>query len=716
MSKRNEGFKPLSLAQHFDAPDEYVGCFGWLCGYSADADFLNNAAERFMRQTKSQRASGLRHGLSVMLHANNAQITPIEIPGVIHHLLKSNRNSPFNLLHAKVALLGFYEKYTARWQLRLIVSTGNWTCQTLDESLDLAWRVDLHSRDLEESTPETKQICADIKAAWDLMRWLTQFFDLRILSVHSKREESTQTMQDCQQLESWLNIAIDAAGEEPSRFFDSRKASLLEQLPALVEATGPTTSRNYLAMGSGFYQSVKNDQSEDALPSVLDKIVETLRGNTESKKKLLTIRNEIDLFVNPDNCPAVAQQQKAIEDKGWTIRPCGQPGFFPSDPARTLHAKFVFSANYRTSSVNCNNAWIYLGSGNLTIAGFDRKASQNGGNLEAGVVFAPSVQLKWESGDNVSSEEVVTNILPIQYIKKVGVLQISSPDDQEVTEPEMEFLAPPIACFQWYEGVSGKDGWLEPDDGGNIGIGENSSEKSDDPHVIAETVRKSAVEQNIPEFEVLDGAGHVCLKNDEGRFFWSGQQPRQIEVKWIEQDEYHAMVPVVDEFGRVAASHLEELDLVSAWWELADFPHPPENKTDDGNEDSPNENGGDGGYGANDPDQKRSANSGEGASHGVRRMMELIENIATKQTSLAEADWNAWLIRLRMCLTQAANSPEVCKFLDLKLNPLGPLWQRPFRPDFAETGESKAGQSYEQVLLDVEEKWGMVKMERLGGE
>ena len=51
------GFRPLSLAQHFEAPDNHRCCFGWLCGYSADAAFLDDAAERFTRQTRRSRES-----------------------------------------------------------------------------------------------------------------------------------------------------------------------------------------------------------------------------------------------------------------------------------------------------------------------------------------------------------------------------------------------------------------------------------------------------------------------------------------------------------------------------------------------------------------------------------------------------------------------------------------------------------------------------------
>jgi hypothetical protein len=105
MSKRDSAFKPLSLAQHFEAPNEFVGSFGWSCGYSADAAFLDDAVERFVSRTNPKRAYKGRVAMALMLDPGNAQISPREVPGVLHLPLRDER--PFRLLHAKVAILGF---------------------------------------------------------------------------------------------------------------------------------------------------------------------------------------------------------------------------------------------------------------------------------------------------------------------------------------------------------------------------------------------------------------------------------------------------------------------------------------------------------------------------------------------------------------------------------------------------------------------------------
>ena len=82
-------------------------------------------------------------------------------------------------------------------------------------------------------------------------------------------------------------------------------------------------------------------------------------------------------------------------------------------------------------------------------------------------------------------------------------------------------------------------------------------------------------------------------------------------------------------------------------------------------------------------------------------MMQLIENIAAKQTSVSRADWVTWCTRLEQCLIQATGSKVLEGFLKLDLNPLSPLWHSPFRPAFASTSETEEGLRYESVLKPV---------------
>lgn len=166
-----------SLLDHFSPPDDHVGTFGWLIGYSADASFLNEAALNFAGESDAQRRHAGRVRLAVLLDGGAPQIPPESTPGVLHCLPKST-DLPWRLLHAKVALLGFRAKTSASWMVRLIVSTGNWTRQTVEESLDLAWVIEGTSAD--QRGAEARQSWLDLRAARDLVEFVRRHFDVRL--------------------------------------------------------------------------------------------------------------------------------------------------------------------------------------------------------------------------------------------------------------------------------------------------------------------------------------------------------------------------------------------------------------------------------------------------------------------------------------------------------------------------------------------------------
>jgi len=102
------------------------------------------------------------------------------------------------------------------------------------------------------------------------------------------------------------------------------------------------------------------------------------------------------------------------------------------------------------------------------------------------------------------------------------------------------------------------------------------------------------------------------------------------------------------------------------------------------------------------------------ASYPVRLMMQLVENIAAKQISVSKVDWVTWCTRLEQCLVQAADSKALGEFLKLNINPLSPLWYRPFRPAFAASDETDEGFRYESVLRRVEIAWDVAGLNRFG--
>lgn len=647
-------FKPPSLAQLFEPPEHYQGVFGWVCGYSADSSFLEDVLERFSGLTQAQRAYQGRILLAVMLDPGNPQIAPAEAPGAVHLPMKVTK-PPFALLHAKVAVIGF--QGADGFVLRVIVSTGNWTRQTLEESLDLAWHIDIFSKNEDADNDVVHQDRTDLAAAWNFLSSLRRYFDLRVLEPIAGKANGPADA--AAKLAGWIGeIGKHHRGYRP-RFFDSRERSLCSQIPELVERHAGRVRRNYLAIGSGFFESKGSGDT-----FVPERILETLRN-----AKLVTQAPAQSLFVNPRACQAVAELQEKILEKGWTIRAACKPKYF-GDAPRTLHAKFIFSANDRDGSNNCSSPWVYLGSGNLTNPGFMNKAGPDG-NLEAGVVFAPEA-LRW--GKKNDGTNVVTNLLPIHRGDEEDAPLLALQTGQDMPERDVAFVAAPVALFFWDERPEGAS--LTPQ-------GE---------------VRGS--------FELLDPDGRPYKRLVNGSYAWPGKRPRQVTVAWpIHGVERKASVPVVDRYGRYCAADLPALDLEEAWIQLANFPMPPEDEelVDGDSADAVDGVLADGAASATPP-----------SAYPIRRMMMLVEDIAAKQTAIAEQDWPMWCNRLEQVLAQAKDSAVVRAFQSIELNPLHPLFTPGFRPVFAATAQTQQGARYEAALNAALSAWQLESRSKLG--
>ncbi|KXU92097.1 hypothetical protein CR51_31165 [Caballeronia megalochromosomata] len=666
MNTKEKSARRLSLTQHFNAPDAWIGHFGWLCGYSADAPFMDDAIERFTGQSHARRAESGRISLAMMLDPGNPMLSVLDVPGLMHLPMRADVPRRFRLLHAKVALLGYRHPTDAsQWLVRLIVSTGNWTRQTLEESLDLAFTVDVSSAAIAANADDLRQNCADIHAAWRLMQYLKPDFDCRLIASPGEAADADAL------LSGWIAACAKAAGGEPARFIDNRKNSLLAQLPRKVNRATDGGKCNRLAMGSGFFESAANG----ATPQALLKIIETLVESEQIMKGC-----KIDLFVNPHACQAVAQSTGELARRGVTVRRAPTPADVfgaSSENPRTLHAKFLFAASRRDGSNDCRRAWLYLGSGNLTKPGFTSAASPGVGNLEAGVVFA-APGLYWSAKRGVPAARVVSNVLPIDpHAPVMDEAALSA--GQDMPERPPAYLASPIA---WMTACSVDDAQA----GGSVEL------------------RPSEPMNSVPGLVVLDRNEQACVRSASG-FAWQGERPRMVNVRWTESgDVRHALVPVLDEFGRVAATSLSALDIDEVWWQLANFPLAPDQDTPD-----PYGEGVDaaGVSGVN-------ASAAAGRTYPIRQVMELVENVAQRQTCIDQADWNAWCNRLEQTLSRAASRPGVAAFAQLDLNPLAPLRARPFRPPFAETAVDEPGARYEAVLKRIEEAWGIESCGTLG--
>jgi hypothetical protein len=200
-------------------------------------------------------------------------------------------------------------------------------------------------------------------------------------------------------------------------------------------------------MGSGFHET---STDHGKLPEVPVAIVNSIRG-----QGLLTMKPEVALCVNPIACQAIATTTKPLQARGITIRPTDILSIvFGEGAQRTLHAKFLFSANNRDNSNACTSAGIYLGSGNLTHPGFANKMSACAANREVGVVFAPN-SLYWEETTTTKGHQVVTNLLPIQWDNRIGdATPLAAGSDME--QRDTIYFAPPVVWLKWHksDGVS----------------------------------------------------------------------------------------------------------------------------------------------------------------------------------------------------------------------------------------------------------------------
>ncbi|MFD6319842.1 phospholipase D-like domain-containing protein [Methylorubrum thiocyanatum] len=632
--------QPPALLHLFEPPDGHVGSFGWLCGYSADAFFLDAAAERFTRRTRRRRAAEGEVALGLILDPGSPRVSIVDAPGVLHLPLPAN--GAHRLMHAKVALLGFRPLGRDGWRLRLVVSTGNWTRESLEESLDLACCLEIGSDEVVQA--DAAQSVADLAAGSDFLRALRDRVDAAPLQVASRL-----TREAVAAVDRWCaEAAAGAPTQVRPRFIDSRTQPLLPQIIARIAPA----RRNYLAMGSGFYEG----GAGDGVPQVPAQVVAALTDAGH-----LASRRDIDLFVKPGGCQAVAGAMAAIVAAGWSVR---KPGQGPFRRPRELHAKFLFGAQYDGRSPRCRDAWLYLGSGNLTHPGLLR-AGPSGGNLEAGIVLAPE-GLIWEDGSNGVP---IKAALPISWDAATLLDPENVDPGGEMPERSEAYCVAPVSHLIWTPVSDG-------------------------------TGRLTLPGETALTFAVLDPSGIACGR--DGRLVrWPGPCPPEVTLTWTADGQTRSeRVPVIDGYGRVGATALAPVTLDEVWALLADFPAPPADDTDGtGTDDGGEEDAG--GWG---DASGRGATSAPG-DYPIRQVMALIERIAARQTELHPADWTAWCVRLGQTLELAGADAGVGAFRALGLDPFSALHADPFRPDFARDAASPEGKLYEDTLARAATAW-----------
>lgn len=381
----------------FMPPQDCFGDFGLFCGFTATPQVLRQIRRNFSGEMA-------RPALAAFIHPTVNAVS--DIPGLAWMWM---RKSGYNLLHAKVALLGFRKRGEDGYVIRLAVSTGNWTQDPLTDSIDLFWSVDVDCAD-----PQPQDV-ADLRAAWAMFDWLRERGDCRLIE-----REYDGALPDARLRAAVSNLP---ATELSPRFIDSRTQALNNQV---LDRIGLRQKADSLILGSGYFEA---DGEDGGVP-------ERLR-NALIERQALKVKASLDLFLNPLSCQGLVTRAAALDAAGWNLRQAFSQ--IHGHDAR-LHAKFVLLARGDTQI----SGRVYLGSGNLSRAGFEMAANA-GGNLEAGVVVDLPEGLDW------SSKKGIRTLLPIQFDEDVTPTDLKSGED--FTRPEEPEALPKVSWLIWHQGM-----------------------------------------------------------------------------------------------------------------------------------------------------------------------------------------------------------------------------------------------------------------------
>ena len=217
-----------TLITLFMPPNDCFVDFGFFCGFTATPNVMGQIRRSFTGE--------MAHPvLAAFIHSTMNAIS--DILGLAWMWMRL-QDRGYNLLHAKVALLGFCKRDEDGYIIRLAVSTGNWTQGPLTDSIDLFWSIDLHT-----DNPRDQDI-GDIRAAWNMFEWLRERGDCALI----ERE------YDCALPYARLEDEIGhlPASTLPPRFIDSRSQALL---PQVVDRLGLGKKADRLILGSGYFEA-----------------------------------------------------------------------------------------------------------------------------------------------------------------------------------------------------------------------------------------------------------------------------------------------------------------------------------------------------------------------------------------------------------------------------------------------------------------------------
>lgn len=363
-----------SLVDAFDPPSGQVGVSAIFVTMTADTRVLNEALAVFTGASGRAREADGRC-IAYLLRdpgrrdPGSAGIRPDEVPGLFEMTPRGTVDG--RLLHAKLALLGFADAAdVAPKHLRLVVSTGNFTTDSVKQRLELLF-----------VTESPVGRAGDKEALTDIAMAAAFIEDLAAERFQLPRKAEGHRETPLGAWDTLLRVARNHPGKgTKARFIHSLKEPLLGQIGKRFAAAGGPP-RNFLLCGSGFFEQSIVDDGASVLAALAD-----LPG--------LSPRAERMVLVDPPQAAQVHGARDALARIGFR-------GLYrATDSTRTgrrLHAKFVIAGTQedRREGLRIARSVMYLGSGNLTLRGL-KLGPDSGGNVECGVVFHPDAKIPEE--------------------------------------------------------------------------------------------------------------------------------------------------------------------------------------------------------------------------------------------------------------------------------------------------------------------------------
>lgn len=439
-----------SLFDLFAPPnDQLRGVLGLVCGLSAEEQFMDCALEQFSGLTKKMRKQIGHLSLALFQDVHNKPIQAL--PGLYNPFQKEEKDWPnqIKLMHAKVALLGFGEsREGVPDYYRLIVSTGNWTKEAVNNSINLVWYCDFDTSVNEDQKQNAKDI-AEAVTFWNTLmntgngnNGYYQIDNLVKKKIDNFLNQISKTIKPPQRgyKPRFISNLLDSNAHTVGTLFktNSMGAQVIKRF------CDSKTKRNFIICGSGFFeQSDSAVNQKEKEPEVIEKLV-----NHFIKNKILTKNPKKWLLVNPETSGAAGQWIKGNHSnkEDWIFPHPKHPDV--DETPYPLHAKYIFTGNHNKNH-SVTSGLLYIGSGNLSKQGF-ALGPGTGGNIEAGVVF------ETENTD----KNTLCSYLGIDPEKVLGPKDIPyeiGSEENEQSNTEIQ-VPPPIDSCTWYK-KTGKLVW-----------------------------------------------------------------------------------------------------------------------------------------------------------------------------------------------------------------------------------------------------------------